>query len=80
MASALTIRDLNKTYKGGLTALKNVSLSVAEGDFFGLLGPNGAGKTTLIGILSSLVNKTAGSVSIFGHDLDTDPAAAKACI
>jgi ABC-2 type transport system ATP-binding protein len=80
MASALTIRDLNKTYKGGLIALKNVSLNVAEGDFFGLLGPNGAGKTTLIGILSSLVNKTAGSVSIFGHDLDTDPATAKACI
>ena len=80
MASALTIRDLKKTYKGGLTALKDINLDVAEGDFFGLLGPNGAGKTTIIGILTSLVNKTAGSVSIFGHDLDTDPAAAKACI
>ena len=80
MASALTIRDLKKTYKGGLTALKDINLDVAEGDFFGLLGPNGAGKTTLIGILTSLVNKTAGSISIFGHDLDTDPAAAKACI
>jgi ABC-2 type transport system ATP-binding protein len=53
---------------------------VAEGDFFGLLGPNGAGKTTLIGILSSLVNKSGGSVSIFGHDLETDMANAKACI
>jgi len=80
MASALTIRDLEKTYKGGHTALKGVSLEVAEGDFFGLLGPNGAGKTTLIGILSSLVNKSGGSVSIFGHDLETDPASAKACI
>ena len=80
MASALTIRDLKKTYQGGLTALKGINLDVAEGDFFGLLGPNGAGKTTIIGILTSLVNKTAGSISIFGHDLDTDPAAAKACI
>jgi ABC-2 type transport system ATP-binding protein len=80
MASALTIHELTKTYKGGLTALKGVNLEVAEGDFFGLLGPNGAGKTTLIGILSSLVNKSGGNVSIFGHNLDTDTAAAKACI
>jgi len=80
MKPALTIRDLEKTYQGGHTALKGVSLEVAEGDFFGLLGPNGAGKTTLIGILSSLVNKSGGSVSIFGHDLETDLASAKACI
>jgi ABC-2 type transport system ATP-binding protein len=80
MASALTIHNLEKTYKGGLIALRGVNLEVAEGDFFGLLGPNGAGKTTLIGILSSLVNKTAGHVTIFGHDLETDMAAAKACI
>jgi ABC-2 type transport system ATP-binding protein len=80
MASALTIRELTKTYQGGLTALKGVNLEVAEGDFFGLLGPNGAGKTTLIGILTSLVNKSGGDVSIFGHNLDTDTAAAKACI
>jgi len=80
MGSALTIHDLEKTYKGGHIALKGVSLEVAEGDFFGLLGPNGAGKTTLIGILSSLVNKSGGSVSIFGHDLETDMASAKACI
>jgi ABC-2 type transport system ATP-binding protein len=80
MASALTIRNLQKTYKGGHAALKGVSLDVAEGDFFGLLGPNGAGKTTLIGILASLVNKSAGSVSIFGHDIETDLASAKACI
>jgi ABC-2 type transport system ATP-binding protein len=80
MASALTIHNLEKTYKGGLIALRGVNLEVAEGDFFGLLGQNGAGKTTLIGILSSLVNKTAGHVTIFGHDLETDMAAAKACI
>mgnify|MGYP001826501698 CR=1 FL=1 len=80
MTPALTIHDLKKTYAGGLTALKGINLEVKQGDFFGLLGPNGAGKTTLIGILSSLVNKTAGLVSIFGHDLDSDTAAAKACI
>ena len=80
MKPALTIRNLEKTYKGGHAALKDVSLEVTEGDFFGLLGPNGAGKTTLIGILSSLVSKSGGSVSIFGHDLETDLAAAKACI
>ena len=80
MGSALTIRNLEKTYQGGHIALKGVSLEVTEGDFFGLLGPNGAGKTTLIGILASLVNKSGGSVSIFGHDLETDLASAKACI
>ena len=79
-ATALQIRDLKKTYKGGHVALKGVSLDVTEGDFFALLGPNGAGKTTLIGIISSLVNKTSGSVSIFGHDLETESAAAKACL
>ena len=80
MTAALKITGLKKTYKGGLVALKGVDLDVQQGDFFGLLGPNGAGKTTIIGIISSLVNKTAGSVSIFGHDLDEDPAAAKACL
>jgi len=74
----LTIKDLRKTYKGGHEALKGISLEVKPGDFFGLLGPNGAGKTTMIGIITSLVNKTSGSVSIYGHDLDTDPSAAKA--
>ncbi len=78
MTNALTIKDLRKTYKGGHEALKGVSLEVKPGDFFGLLGPNGAGKTTMIGIITSLVNKTSGSVSIYGHDLDTDPSAAKA--
>ncbi|MGD8874156.1 MAG: ABC transporter ATP-binding protein [Gammaproteobacteria bacterium] len=80
MTTALSVRDLRKTYKGGHEALKGVSLDVREGDFFALLGPNGAGKTTLIGIVASLVNKSGGTVSIFGNDLDREPASAKACI
>lgn len=68
---ALSIQDLRKTYKGGFEALKGINLEVEEGDFFALLGPNGAGKSTTIGIISSLVNKTSGSVSVFGYDLDT---------
>ncbi|WP_407353393.1 ABC transporter ATP-binding protein [Luteimonas sp. R10] len=66
---ALSVRDLRKTYGGGVQALKGVSLDVAPGDFYALLGPNGAGKSTLIGIVSSLVNKTSGEVSVFGVDL-----------
>jgi ABC-2 type transport system ATP-binding protein len=77
---ALSIRGLTKTYKNGVQALRGVDLDVETGDFFALLGPNGAGKTTLIGILTSLVNKSAGSVSVFGHDLDAELEAAKACI
>jgi len=77
---ALSIRGLTKTYKNGVQALKGVDLDVEQGDFFALLGPNGAGKTTLIGILTSLVNKSGGSVSVFGHDLDRELEAAKACI
>jgi len=80
MPSALAIRDLKKTYAGGHEALKGVSLDVAEGDFFALLGPNGAGKTTLIGIIASLVNKSAGTVEVFGHDIDRELSAAKACL
>ncbi len=80
MASALSIQQLGKTYKNGVTALHGIDLEVAQGDFFALLGPNGAGKSTTIGIVSSLVNKTSGKVSVFGHDLDTELAAAKACI
>jgi ABC-2 type transport system ATP-binding protein len=74
---ALVIKQLTKTYKNGLEALKGIDLTVAEGDFFALLGPNGAGKTTAIGIVTSLVNKTAGSVQVFGYDLDTQREAAK---
>jgi ABC-2 type transport system ATP-binding protein len=77
---ALSIRGLTKTYKNGVQALKGVDLDVETGDFFALLGPNGAGKTTLIGILTSLVNKSAGTVRVFGHDIDQELEAAKACI
>jgi len=80
MTPALAISGLKKTYKGGHVALRGIDLEVAQGDFYGLLGPNGAGKTTIIGIITSLVNKTAGHVSIFGHNLFEDPSAAKACL
>lgn len=75
-APALRVRDLRKTYDNGVEALKGVSLDVQPGDFYALLGPNGAGKSTLIGIVSSLVNKTSGEVSVFGTDIDTDRDAA----
>ena len=75
-APALSISGLRKTYDNGVEALKGVSLDVAPGDFYALLGPNGAGKSTLIGIVSSLVNKTAGTVRVSGIDLDADRDAA----
>lgn len=78
--NALSLRQLRKTYNNGFEALKGIDLDVQAGDFFALLGPNGAGKSTAIGIISSLVNETSGSVSIFGHDLKTDRARAKQCI
>ncbi len=74
---ALSIKDLKKTYSNGVVALKEVSLEIPEGDFFALLGPNGAGKTTIIGITTGLVNKTSGTVSVFGHDIDQETEAAK---
>ncbi len=77
---ALSITNLTKTYANGVRALKGIDFNVESGDFYALLGPNGAGKTTAIGIITSLVNKTAGKVEIFGHDIDTDVEAAKACI
>lgn len=77
---ALVIRDLKKTYANGTNALGGVSLTVPQGDFFALLGPNGAGKTTLIGIVTGLVNKTAGSVNVFGTDIDADAGYARTFI
>ena len=79
-APALTLRQLRKTYANGLEALRGIDLEVAEGEFFALLGPNGAGKSTTIGIICSLVRKSGGSVQVFGHDLDRELSAAKACI
>ncbi|USD36988.1 MULTISPECIES: ABC transporter ATP-binding protein [Ferrimonas] len=75
--SALQITELRKTYAGGVEALKGINLTVEAGDFFALLGPNGAGKSTTIGIISSLVNKSAGEVSVFGHPLSRELEAAK---
>jgi ABC-2 type transport system ATP-binding protein len=77
---ALSLRQLCKTYSNGVQALKGIDLDVEEGDFFALLGPNGAGKSTAIGIVSSLVNKTSGTVDVFGHSIDTDLEAAKSCL
>lgn len=77
---ALSIKNLTKTYGNGVQALKGIDLEVESGDFYALLGPNGAGKTTAIGIVSSLVSKTAGEVKIFGHSIDGDLEAAKSCI
>lgn len=82
---ALEIRDLRKTYpaRGGEAekeALKGVSLSIPRGSVYGLLGPNGAGKSTLINILAGLVNKTGGSVGIWGFDQDTNPRMSRASI
>ncbi|WP_420554241.1 ABC transporter ATP-binding protein [Neptuniibacter marinus] len=77
MTLALTVEKLHKVYGNGFEALKEISFDVAEGDFFALLGPNGAGKSTTLGIVSSLVNKTSGKVSIFGIDIDDNLTGAK---
>jgi ABC-2 type transport system ATP-binding protein len=80
MTAALSIQGLKKVYENGFKALKGIDLIVQQGDFFALLGPNGAGKSTILGIVSSLVQKTEGSVSIMGHDLVSDTFAAKQCL
>ncbi|MBW8191091.1 ABC transporter ATP-binding protein [Neiella marina] len=77
---AIEIQGLTKTYANGVEALKGIDLVVEQGDFYALLGPNGAGKSTTIGVLSSLVTKSQGSVEIFGHSIDTALEAAKSCI
>ena len=71
MTIAISIKDLDKTYANGVGALKGVSLEVQQGDFFALLGPNGAGKSTIIGVISTLINKSGGSVEVFGRSVDT---------
>jgi ABC-2 type transport system ATP-binding protein len=75
--AAISINSLQKTYAGGKQALKGVTLDIPRGSVFGLLGPNGAGKSTLINILSGMVNKTGGSVNIWGFDIDAHPRNAK---
>lgn len=77
---ALDIKGLTKTYAGGVQALKGIDLEVEHGDFFALLGPNGAGKSTTIGIICSLVNRTKGSIKVFGNDSVKQEVEAKSCI
>lgn len=77
MTLALEIKQLHKVYKSGTVALRGIDLEVQQGDFFALLGPNGAGKSTSIGIISSLVNKSSGTVKVFDYDLDTQLEDAK---
>lgn len=77
---ALSIQNLTKVYSNGFEALKGISLDVNQGDFFALLGPNGAGKSTTIGVITSLVTKTAGRVRVFDTDIDLDSEAAKSYI
>lgn len=77
---ALTIRGLKKVYGDSLAALKGIDLEVEPGDFFALLGPNGAGKSTTIGIISSLIRKSSGFISVFGHDTEKNFSLAKQCI
>lgn len=77
MTYALEIKDLKKVYSTGVEALRGINLTVEEGDFYALLGPNGAGKSTTIGIITSLVNKTSGTVKVFDYDIDTQIERAK---
>lgn len=78
--NALEIRQLRKTYGNGIEALKGIDLTVKKGDFFALLGANGAGKSTTIGLITTLLTKTSGSILINGHDLDKNPSEAKSCL
>ncbi len=80
MPNAIRIRGLEKVWTNGKRALAGVDLEVERGDFYALLGPNGAGKTTTIGVVSSLVSKSAGEVTVFGHDLEREPAAVRRAI
>ena len=80
MTKALALRNVVKQYKNGFQALKGLDLEVEEGDFFALLGPNGAGKSTTIGIITTLVTKSSGTVEVFGHDIDREPQLAKTFI
>ena len=80
MTNAIEITDLHKKYKNGVQALSGINLEVKKGDFFALLGPNGAGKSTTIGIITSLVNKSSGTVKIFDHDIDRELETAKSFI
>ena len=77
---ALEIEHLNKTYRNGVRALKDISLNVEDGDLFAFLGPNGAGKSTVIGIITTLVNISSGAVRVYGRDVTKDPEFTKKMI
>ena len=77
---ALEIKDLNKTYRNGVIALKDINLNVEDGDIFAFLGPNGAGKSTVIGIITTLVNITSGEVKVYGKDIMQHPEITKQMI
>ena len=79
-APALKIRGLSKTYGNGVEALQGIDLAVPEGEFFGLLGPNGAGKSTTIGVVTSLINRSGGTIEVFGVDTEKDLEGAKRMI
>src|SRR5580698_1361632 len=80
MTSAISISHLNKTYASGFQALKDINLDIRHGEIFALLGPNGAGKTTLISVICGIVNPSAGSVTVDGHDIITDYRATRSLI
>jgi len=80
MDSIISIENLAKTYANGFVALKSTSLDIGRGEIFGMLGPNGAGKTTLINIVCGIVNATAGTVTVDGHDIAKNPRAARSLI
>ncbi len=80
MDPIISVSNLSKTYATGFEALKSITLEIKRGEIFALLGPNGAGKTTLIGIICGIVNRTAGEVTVDGHDTVNDYRAARSLI
>ena len=80
MQPAISISGVSKTYASGFTALKSVDLDIRHGEIFALLGPNGAGKTTLISIVCGIVNRSSGTVTVNGNDIDRDYRTARSLI
>src|SRR5215207_7311229 len=80
MPSIIAISGVTKTYATGFKALKEINLDIERGEIFALLGPNGAGKTTLISIICGIVNRSAGVVTVDGHDIVADYRAARSMI
>jgi ABC-2 type transport system ATP-binding protein len=78
--SIISVSNLSKVYATGFHALKNVNLDIRRGEIFALLGPNGAGKTTLINIICGIVNRSAGDISVDGHDIARDYRVVRAMI